>query len=56
MEIKGAKGSANSVFSVSRGLFLSQKSSMEMTISANGQEIPVKTQGTFNLVEGKKKF
>lgn len=56
MEIKGAKGKASSVFSVSRGLFLTQKSSMEMTIAANGQEIPVKTQGTFNLVEGKKKF
>jgi hypothetical protein len=53
MEIKGAKGTATSTFSVGRGLFTSQKTSMEMTISANGQEIPVKTQGHNRLVEKK---
>jgi hypothetical protein len=51
MEIKSAKGTATSSFSVGRGLFLSQKTSMEMTISANGQEIPIKTQGFNRLVE-----
>jgi hypothetical protein len=55
MEIKGARGKAASVFSVGRGLFLTQTSSMEMVISANGQEIPVRTEGTFKLVETAKK-
>jgi hypothetical protein len=56
VEIKNATGKAAGVFSVSRGLWLSQKTSMDMKMAAQGQEIPVKTEGLFRLVEGKKNF
>jgi len=55
IELKDAKGKSSCVFSLERGLFLSQKATMEMTIAAGGQEMPVKTESELRLIE-KKKF
>lgn len=55
VELKDAKGKSTCVFSLERGLFLSQKATMEMTLAAGGQEMPVKTETELKLVE-KKKF
>ena len=51
-----SKAKAAIVFSLERGCFVSQKMSMEMTLSAGGQEIPIKTDGELRLVDKKKNF
>ena len=43
VEIKDGKGKATAVFSVEKGCFLSQKSTMEMKFAFSGQEMPMKT-------------
>jgi hypothetical protein len=56
VQIKDSKAKATLVFSIERGCFISQKMTMEMKMSAAGQEIPIKTDGELKLVEKKKKF
>lgn len=56
VQIKASKAKAAIVFSLERGCFVSQKMSMEMTLSAGGQEIPIKTDGELRLVDKKKNF
>jgi hypothetical protein len=51
IEIKDAKGKAQSVFSASKGCFLSQKTTMEMLIGVGGQAMPMKTVSEMKLVE-----
>ena len=53
VEIKDGKGKANSVFSMEKGCFLSQKSTMDMTISVQGQSMPMKTAVELTLVSRK---
>lgn len=52
-ELKSSKGRSSCVFSVERGVFLSQKIQMEMTFSAGGQEMPIKSEAETTLVEKK---
>lgn len=52
-ELKSSKGRSSCVFAVDRGLFLSQKVQMEMTLSAGGQEMPIKSEAETTLVEKK---
>ncbi len=52
-ELKSSKGRSKCVFAVDRGLFLSQKVTMEMTLSAGGQEMPIKSEAETTLVEKK---
>lgn len=56
MEIKDMKGSAATVFSMERGIFLSSKSTMQMMMSAGGNEIPMKIETEMKLAEKKKDF
>ncbi len=51
--IRDAKGKAVSVFSSRRGRFLSQKSSLEMTVSREGREMKVETDTEVRLRERK---
>jgi hypothetical protein len=53
VEIKDGKGKATSVYSIERGCFLSQKSTMDMTISVQGQSMPMKTAVELTLVPKK---
>ena len=53
VEIKDGKGKATSVYSIERGCFLSQKSTMDMTISVQGQSMPMKTAVELTLVSRK---
>ncbi|HEV3027591.1 MAG TPA: DUF6263 family protein [Planctomycetota bacterium] len=53
VEIKDGKGKATSVYSIEKGCFLSQKSSMDMTISVQGQSMPMKTVVELTLVSRK---
>jgi len=55
IEIKDAKGKSTAIFSIERGLFLSQKATMDMTLSASGQDMPIKTETELKLVEKAKK-
>src|SRR5262249_16422623 len=50
VEIKDGKGKASAVYSTDKGCFLSQKSAMEMTISVQGQTMPMKTTVELTLV------
>ena len=54
VEIVEIKGKAGTVFSTRRGLFLSSDSTIMMTLSAGGKEIPIKIEGSFKLVEEKR--
>ena len=54
-KITDSKGKAEIVFSVAKGCFVSQKMTMELTMDAGGQQIPVKTQSVMKLVEKPKK-
>jgi hypothetical protein len=51
--LKDAVGKASAVFSVEKGCFLSQKSGMEMKISVQEQEMPMKTVVELKLVSRK---
>lgn len=53
VEIKDGKGKATSVFSLDKGCFVSQKSAMDMTISVQGQSMPMKTAVELTLVTRK---
>jgi len=53
VEIKDGKGKATSVFSLEKGCFVSQKSAMDMTISVQGQSMPMKTAVELTLVTRK---
>lgn len=53
IEIKDGKGKATATFSVEKGCFVSQKSTMEMKISAQGNEMPMKTIVELKLVSRK---
>ncbi len=53
VEIKDGKGKASSVYSTEKGCFLSQKSSMDMKIAVQGQEMPMKTVVELTLVSRK---
>jgi len=53
VEIKDGKGKATAVYSTDKGCFLSQKSSMDMTISVQGQSMPMKTVVELTLVSRK---
>ena len=56
-KITDSKGKARIVFSVDKGHFVSQQIEMDMTMEANGQQIPIKTRSEMKLVERpKKKF
>lgn len=56
VQIKDSKAKALIVFSLEKGCFISQKMTMEMNMSAGGQEIPIKTVGELRLIEKKKNF
>jgi len=51
--LKDAAGKASAVFSVEKGCFLSQKSGMEMKISVQEQEMPMKTVVELKLISRK---
>jgi hypothetical protein len=51
VSIRDAKGKAVSVFSARRGRFLSQKSSLEMTVSREGREMKVETDTEVRLLD-----
>ena len=53
VEIKDGKGKATAVYSTDKGCFLSQKSSMDMTIAVQGQSMPMKTVVELTLVSRK---
>ncbi|HLY72902.1 MAG TPA: DUF6263 family protein [Planctomycetota bacterium] len=53
VEIKDGKGKATAVYSTDKGCFLSQKSSMDMTIAVQGQSMPMKTVVELILVSRK---
>ena len=53
VEIKDAKGKASGIFSLEKGCFLSQKSSMDMTLGVQGQQMPMKTVVELKLVSRK---
>ena len=55
VKITDSKGKAAIVFSASKGCFVSQKMTMEMTMDAGGQQIPVKTESEMKLVDRPKK-
>jgi hypothetical protein len=54
-ELKDAKAKASSVFSLEQGRFLSQRSVMEMTLSAQGNDVPVKAETEMKLADKAKK-
>jgi hypothetical protein len=53
VEIKDARGKASGIFSLEKGCFLSQKSSMEMSLGVQGQQMPMKTIVELKLVSRK---
>jgi hypothetical protein len=53
VEIKDAEGKATAVFSIEKGCFVSQKSAMEMKISVQNTEMPMKTVVELKLVSKK---
>jgi hypothetical protein len=53
VELKDAAGKASAVFSVEKGCFLSQKSGMEMKITVQAQEMPMKTVVELKLISRK---
>ena len=53
VEIKDGKGKATAVFSVEKGCFISQKSTMEMKISFSGNEMPMKSVVELKLLNKK---
>jgi hypothetical protein len=53
VEIKEGKGKASSVYSIEKGCFLSQKSTMEMKMAIQGNEMPMKTVMELRLVSRK---
>ena len=53
VEIKDAKGKASGIFSLEKGCFLSQKSSMDMILGVQGQQMPMKTVVELKLVSRK---
>jgi hypothetical protein len=53
VEIKEGKGKASSVYSIEKGCFLSQKSTMEMKMAISGKEMPMKTVMELKLVSRK---
>lgn len=55
IKITAAKGKADLLFSPEKGCFLSQKMTMDMTIEANGQAMPMKLQSEMKLVDKPKK-
>jgi hypothetical protein len=55
VKITDSKGKAEIVFSAAKGCFVSQKMTMELTMDAGGQQIPVKTQSVMKLVDKPKK-
>jgi hypothetical protein len=55
VKITDSKGKAQIVFSVEKGCFVSQKMTMDLTMEAGGQQIPIKTQSEMKLVERPKK-
>lgn len=56
IKITDSKGKAQIAFSVEKGCFISQKITMDLTMEANGQQIPIKTQSEMKLLEPKKDF
>lgn len=55
IKITDSKGKALIDFSIEKGCFISQKMTMEMTIEAQGQLMPIKTHSEMKLVEKPKK-
>lgn len=55
VKITDSKGKSQIVFSATRGCFVSQKMTMELTMDAGGQQIPVKTESEMKLVEKPRK-
>lgn len=55
-QITKAKGTTSSVFSIDQGLFLSSKTSMNMTMIAGDQEIPLKSVTRLKLVRNRSEF
>ncbi|HEX7899864.1 MAG TPA: DUF6263 family protein [Planctomycetota bacterium] len=55
VKITDSKGKAQIVFSADKGCFVSQKMTMELTMDAGGQQIPVKTESVMKLVDKPKK-
>jgi len=53
VEIKDAKGKASGIFSLEKGCFLSQKSSMDMVLGVQGNQMPMKTVVELKLVSRK---
>jgi hypothetical protein len=53
VEIKDGKGKATAVFSVEKGCFVSQKSTMEMKLSFSGNEMPMKSVVELKLINKK---
>lgn len=53
VEIKDAKGKASGIFSLEKGCFLSQKSSMDMILGVQGNQMPMKTVVELKLVSRK---
>ena len=53
MEIKDGVGKATAVFSIEKGCYLSQKSTLDMKISAGGTEMPMKSVVELKLVNPK---
>jgi len=53
MEIKDGTVKASALFSIEKGCYLSQKSALEMTISAGGTEMPMKSIVELKLVPKK---
>ncbi len=54
-EIKNAKARASSVFAVEQGRFVSQRAVMEMTISVQGNDVPMKAETEMKLADKAKK-
>lgn len=55
VKITDSKGKAQIVFSVEKGCFVSQSMTMNLTMEAGGQQIPIKTVSEMKLVERPKK-
>jgi hypothetical protein len=53
VEIKDGKGKATAIFSLEKGCFVSQKSTMEMKIAIKGNEMPMKTVVELKLLPKK---
>jgi len=53
MEIKNGNAKATAVFSIDKGCYVSQKSTLDLTISAGETEMPMKLIDELNLVSEK---